>query len=286
MSVAGTPAGWRVGAAAIVCLLAAAVVDVSAAGPAAGTPPAGRPAVATLEQARRSLADATRQHAEGATLEHERALALAYVAADVPDQALDHFSAALLLDPHDVVSLEGTARIWRDWGYLDVALPFAYRAAFWGADSASIQNTLGTVLLKAGQFEAAASRFVRARELEPDSAFPINNLCYLELQRSRPDAAAPLCRMAVARDPLSQILRNNLVMALAQGGAYAEARLVTGEGQQQAVAAYNEGIIWLAERQPKQALEAFGRAREADPSYRPALRTLRQLTAPGKDARR
>lgn len=285
--MAVTPAGRRVWSAAIAVWLAVAAVRVSAAGPADGPVSPLRPqASATLEQARRTLADATRRHAEVQTLETERALAEAYVAAGVSDQALDHFAAALRLAPRDVASLEGLARIWRDWGYLDAALPAAYRAAFWGADSASAHNTLGTVLLKAGHLDAAAAQFHRARELEPASAFPMNNLCYLELQRSRPDAAVPLCRAAVALDPSSQTMRNNLVMALARTGAFAEARSVSGESATPALAAYNEGIVWLAEREPERAMDAFGRARLADPSYRPAIRTLQQLTAPRKDAGR
>ena len=81
-----------------------------------------------------------------------------------------------------------------------------------------------------GEVDAAAIRFTRARELEPDGAFPLNNLCYVELRRSRPDAALPLCRLALERDPASQVVRNNLVLALARVGAFDEARAVSLAG--------------------------------------------------------
>lgn len=290
MRDAATPAGRRVAATAIAIWLVVAGGRAYAAAPA-GNPASNRAATAgagagRLEQARRTLALAIAQHAAAKTLDTERRLAEAYLAADVADQALDHFSAALRLDPHDVRSLEGTARIWRDWGYLESALPPAYRAVFWGPDSASARNTLGTVLLRAGALDAAAAQFTRARELEPASAVPINNLCYLELQRGRAEAAVPLCRAAVDLHPASQIMRNNLALALVRRGAFAEARDVSGDSLEPALAAYNEGVVWLAERDPRRAVEAFGRSRRADPSFRPAIRTLRQLSTPGKDAAR
>ena len=80
--------------------------------------------------------------------------------------------------------------------------------------------------------------------------------------------------------------RNNLALALVRRGAFAEARDVSGDSLEPALAAYNEGVVWLAERDPRRAVEAFGRSRRADPSFRPAIRTLRQLSTPGKDAAR
>ena len=284
MFATGTPACRRLGFLATAAVLTLVGTSVAAAArpdePVSGRPPAAE----RLERARPEMAEAARLHAEAPTVEHERRLASVYMAEGGLDQALDHYSAALRLQPDNVASLEGSARIWRDWGYLGIALPLAYRAAFWGPESAAAQNTLGTVLLEAGEVDAAAVRFARARELAPDAAFPINNLCYLELQRSRPDAAAPLCRLALERSPASQVIRNNLVMALARASAFDEARAVSRAGDDPTIAAYNEGIVWLAARQPRHAMEAFGRARRANPSYSPAIQTLRRLVGVGRNA--
>lgn len=284
MLAAVTPAGRRVGYLAVLAGLILAGTRAVVAAPPDGPGPRQPAAAERLEQARPEMAEAMRLHADAPTLEHERRLASVYEAEGVLDQALDHYSAALRLQPDDVASLESSARIWRDWGYLGLALPLAYRAAFRGPDSAAAQNTLGTVLLQAGEVDAAAIRFTRARELEPDGAFPLNNLCYVELRRSRPDAALPLCRLALERDPASQVVRNNLVLALARVGAFDEARAVSLAGADRAVAAYNEGIVWLAARQPGRARDAFGRARRANPSYAPAVQTLTRLAGVGRDA--
>ena len=85
-----------------------------------------------------------------AVLESERSLAQEYLAAGVLDAAFDHFTATLIFDPHDVPSLDGLARIWRDWGYLQNALPLAYQAVYWAPESAAAHNTLGSVLLRLG----------------------------------------------------------------------------------------------------------------------------------------
>lgn len=285
MFAAVTPAGRRLGCLAAVALLILAGTRAAVAAPPDSSASRGPRPAKRLEQARPELVEATRLRAEAPTVDHERRLASVYVAEGVMDQALDHYSAALRQQPDDVASLEGSARIWRDWGYLGLALPLAYRAAFWGPESAAAQNTLGTVLLEAGEVDAAAVRFARARELEPAAAFPINNLCYLELQRSRPAAAVPLCHLALERSPASQVVRNNLVMALARVGAFDEARAVSRGGSDPAMAAYNEGIVWLAARQPGHAMEAFGRARRANPSYSPAVQTLTRLAGAGRNAK-
>lgn len=234
---------------------------------------------ATIESLDRGLGEAKRRQALAPTLEHERSLAVAYLAVGILDAALDHFGAALTHDPHDAVSLDGTARIWRDWGYPGLALPHAYRAVHWSPASAGAQSTLGTVLLALGRFDAARDRFERARALEPGAAFPMNNLCYLELVRARPAEAVALCEQAVAADPESQVIRNNLTTAFAMSGELGAAVGVSGAGGSPSVGAYNQGVLWLMARNPRRAREAFGRSRIADPTFAPPIARLRQLSA-------
>jgi len=84
--------------------------------------------VTTLEDHDKALGAARLRVEASPTLENQRRLAEQYVKAGVLDAAMDHFDAALKLDPHDVPSLDGSARIWREWGYADLALPQAYKA--------------------------------------------------------------------------------------------------------------------------------------------------------------
>ncbi len=239
--------------------------------------------VPTLEAGHRRLAEARRRHALAPTAQNERRLADAYRDTGVLDAALEHYSAAFTLDPTDAAAFEGAARIWRDWGYPALALPHAYRAAFWAPQSASAQSTLGTVLLRLGRLDAAAARFGDARRLQPTAAYPVNNLCYLELRRARPADAVALCSQAAALDPGSRVIRNNLAVAFALAGNLDAAFGVFEPEGSSATGAYNQGLLWLAAQRPDLARDAFSRARVADPGFRAALNRLRQLSAPGKE---
>ena len=230
----------------------------------------------TVETRNKALAQARLRQRLDPTLENERTLGEAYADVGVLDHALDHFQAALRLDPHDVPSLDGLARIWR---YANVALPIAYRAVYWAPDSAATQNTLGTLFLKLGLRDAARERFETARALDPAAAYPVNNLCYLELQRSNAPEAVRLCREAAAVDPGSPTVRNNLAVALATSGDVEGAFSVFEAGSSPAIAAYNQGIVLLATHQPALARDAFSRARTADPAFLPALTRLKALVA-------
>lgn len=232
----------------------------------------------TLERGNKALAAAKLRQQTEPSLESERALAQVYAAAGVLDAAFDHFTAALVFDPHDVPSLDGLARIWRDWGYLENALPLAYQAVYWAPDSAAAHNTLGSVLLKLGVAGAARERFQTAHQLAPSAAYPLNNLCYLELQQGNVAAAVPLCGQATALD-VDDVpeVRNNLALSLAFSGDLAGSLAAFETGASPAVAAYNHGIVLLAARQFDRARDAFARARTADPAFAPALSRLRQL---------
>lgn len=234
----------------------------------------------TLERGNKALALAKLRQQTMPTLENERALAQAYAAAGVLDAAFDHYTAALLLDPYDVPSLDGLARIWRDWGFLQNALTLAYQAVYWSPSSAAAHNTLGTVLLRLGEMDAAQQRFDTVRTLDPGVAYPLNNLCFLELLRGRPADAASLCREAAALEPsTAPEVRNNLALALASSGDLDGAFAAFATGSSPAVAAYNQGIVLLAARHFGRAREAFARARIADPAFVPALTRLKQLAA-------
>jgi len=236
--------------------------------------------VQTLEDHDKALGVARLRVEASPTLENQRALAEQYVKAGVLDAAMDHFDAALRLDPHDVPSLDGSARIWREWGYADLALPPAYRALNQAPDSPVVHNTLGTLLLKLGQFDAAREQFDRARTLAPAAAYPMNNLCYLELlRRANPAETVRLCRDAAAMDPRSHTARNNLALALAVSGDIEGAVNTFETGTSAAIAAYNQGMVLAAAGQLDRARTAFGQAREADPAFAPAFKRLKQLSA-------
>lgn len=249
----------------------------------AGAPPPGRRHAQTLESLYKPLADAQLRQRLVRSVQSERALAEEYAIAGVLDAAFDHFQAALRLDPHDAASHEGLARIWRDWGFPSQGLASAYRAAYWAPGSASAQNTLGTLLSKLGHVDAARSHFNRALELEPASGYPLNNLCYLEMQQQQPQRAVEHCAAALQRDPRSATTRNNLALALTQSGRLDDALAVFDDGPLTAMNAYNKGILLLALGRVDSARDAFAQARVADPSFAPAWIRLANLAKTRKE---
>jgi Tfp pilus assembly protein PilF len=240
---------------------------------------ARRVSARTLESGNRRLADAMRMQQKASTAESERRLAQEYFNVGVLDMALDHFRAVLKFNSRDPMAHEAVARIWRDWGYPHLGLASAYRAVFWAPNSASAQNTLGTVLLKIGSFDTARQRFQRARQLDPRAAYPVNNLCYLALLEKRAHLAVDLCQRAAALDGVTSTVRNNLAMAQATTGDLDGAFTTFEDGSSVAVAAYNQGLLLLAARQPDLARAAFMRARNADPTFAPALSRLKRMAA-------
>jgi Flp pilus assembly protein TadD len=269
---------------ALAARAAAAQPQVPGPVPQAPAPATARGASAqTLEATRPTLGNIARRQATSPTAENERRLGDEYVRQGILDAAYDHFEAALRLDPHDAHSQEGIARIWRDWGFPHRGLSSAYRAVYWAPESASAHNTLGTLLLNLGFVDGAHDRFERARQLDPEAAYPLNNLCYSLLAGGRAIDAVDLCRAAVAADSQSEQVRNNLAMALARTGDFEGAADAFDSAPHSAAGAYNQGVFLLAAQQPERARAALARSRTVDPSFVPALRLLRKLAAPRTD---
>lgn len=237
----------------------------------------------TLESLHRPLADAQLHQRLTPGVESERALAQEYAKLGVSDTAFDHFEAALHFNPRDAASYEGIARIWRDWGFPGRGLASAYRAVFWAPQSASAHNTLGTLLAKLGYADAARERFNRALQLDPSSAYPLNNLCYLELGQHNPGLAVRYCAAALQLEPAAATTRNNLALALTTAGRLEDALAVFDEGPATALTAYNKGMLLLAAGRVDSARDSFAEARIADPSFAPARIRLARLAVTRKE---
>lgn len=170
---------------------------------------------ATVERRDAGLQAARARVQAASTAQHHRELAQAYVRAGISDLAFDHYTAALARDKSDAVSLEGLARLWRDWGFADRALSQAHRAVFFAPGSASAHNTLGTILLKRGDAAAAAQEFRRAMTLAPETSSILNNVCYASIVRDSPADAVAACVRAAALEPNDPVVQQNLAAALA-----------------------------------------------------------------------
>jgi tetratricopeptide (TPR) repeat protein len=117
-------------------------------------------------------------------------VAAAYRQLGIRDQAYAHYSAALKLDRRSAAVYDGLARLWRDAGRPELALTEATRAVFYAPHSPEVFNTLGTVLLAAGNAEEAAKAFAKALTLDPSASYALHNATLAH--RARQATARPI----------------------------------------------------------------------------------------------
>lgn len=144
----------------------------------AEAPPPHPNEAGTLESRDRRLSAARLLLALAPTADNQRRVAIEYARLGVLDAAYDHFEAAVRLMPNDAASLDGLARIWRDWGFPHLGLIDAYRAVYYEPHSPVPLNTLGTLLLEMGRVAEARATFERALALDQDAGYVLNNLCH------------------------------------------------------------------------------------------------------------
>jgi tetratricopeptide (TPR) repeat protein len=211
--------------------------------------------------------------------DNHRRVAAAYMQLGVLDAAYDHFKAALRLNSRDAAAFDGLARVWRDWGLPNVALGDAHRAIYYAPASATVYNTLGTILQKLGQTAAAEAAFEAALQRDPNASYALNNLCYVKFLQGQSEQAIAACNRAVVLEPDLAAAHNNLGLAYWAGGDRVSAAQAFGSTSGAGVARYNTGIALLGSRLFEQAAEAFADADAVTPPVRQArLRVLQART--------
>jgi Tfp pilus assembly protein PilF len=230
---------------------------------------------ATLESSDERLRAALTVLSFSPTAQAHRQVALEYRRLRVLDHAQEQFDAALKLDPKDVVSRDGVARIWRDWGFPQIAVSHARRAVADAPRSATAANTLGTVFQALGNFDEAKRWYWRAVALDAGAWYALNNLCYAEIMARQPYAIA-MCERAIAAAPDSATARNNMALAHAASGDMDGARSWFRRATSTAAADYNYGILMMSAHKYRDAEQAFGSALLADPDSTLAAARARQ----------
>jgi tetratricopeptide (TPR) repeat protein len=213
------------------------------------------------------------------TAERYRSLAEHYRERGVLDAAYRNFNRAIALNPRDGAAYEGLARVWRDWGLPQLAVGDAHRAMYYAPQMASARNTFGTVMQALGQYREARDAYELARLLEPEAAYPVNNLCYLSFVQGHIDAAIETCKKALEIDPSMRAARNNLALAFAASGRIDLAENQFVDVNDRASGLYNTGLVYLAAGDKTAALNAFDEATKVSPTFHVARERARQIRA-------
>lgn len=103
----------------------------------------------------------------------------AYYRLGIRDLAYDHYSDALVYDRRSAAAFDGRARVWRDWGFVALALGDAHRARHYQPASATVRNTLGTVLELRGLCREALAEYREALRIEPGATWAQQNVTRL-----------------------------------------------------------------------------------------------------------
>jgi tetratricopeptide (TPR) repeat protein len=119
------------------------------------------------------------------------AAGLEYERLGILDAAFDHYSDALRLDPEYAAAWDRRARLWRDWHLIALALGDVHRARYFAPRSAEVQNTLGTILERAGDCAEALKAYRRALELAPGAAWAAENIERLDPACGTPEPGTP-----------------------------------------------------------------------------------------------
>ena len=208
-----------------------------------------------------------------------RALAAEYKRLGIFDKAESYLTSARDLAPKDPATSDALARLWRDAGFARLGLADAQRAVSYAPQSPVVHNTLGTILQALGERSLAITEFERALALDPKAAYALNNLCYAWLLQGDPQRATAACNKALAIDPKMTAARNNLALAYAAAGQNGAARATFEAAGDPAAARYNQGIVHLAQKNYRSAVDAFAEAHKLRPSMTDALARARQASA-------
>jgi Flp pilus assembly protein TadD len=160
--------------------------------------------------------------------------------------AVEHYQSALALEPNDVLSLIGYARL----------------------------------LDREEQFQEAEQLYLQATQLQPGNPIVLNDLAMMYARQERLNDAIPALHQAVQLQPTNQRYRNNIAILLVDAGATDEAfaHLATVHGEPKAH--YNLAYLLSRRQQPEQAVYHLQQALILNPHLEPARQLLARLSGP------
>lgn len=190
---------------------------------------------------------------------------------------------------HDLLTL---AHRWRDMGHTELANEYLQRLQVAGGaktgEAVLAAGKLGGTHLAAGEelaraqrYDEARAAFLRALELEPESARAHRGLGAAALELGDFAMAEHHLRRAVELEPQDDVSHGLLAMCLLRQNRLAEARagleLALALNEANPKAHFNLAVIHQKEGEPELALTRVRHALELDPEYLTARRALATL---------
>lgn len=235
-----------------------------------------RPIETTLESFDSELGAALVEMEIHPSTDAARRVAAAYARHGIFDMAHQYLMGAVKADPRDAANYEALARLWRDAHLPQLGLADAHRAVYYAPEWPVAHNTLGTVLQALGQRAAARAEYERVLTVDPSAAYALNNLCYSDILDGQTARAITRCAEALKRDPGLRAAQNNLGLAYAANGRMDAARDAFNLAVDPAGALYNLGVVQMARKDYRSAVEAFEAAQASKPSFPLAEKRARQ----------
>jgi tetratricopeptide (TPR) repeat protein len=233
----------------------------------------------TLESLDRELGSALVDVQVRPSAAASRRVAASYARHGIFDMAHQHLMAAVKAWPRDAANYEALARLWRDVKMSHLGLADAHRAVYYAPDWPVAHNTLGTLLQALGQRGPARAAYERTIALDPSAAYAMNNLCYSDILDGKFSIAISRCQQALRTDSTLRAAQNNLGLAYAGAGRMTLALDAFNQGVDPAGALYNLGVVRMARKEYRSAIEAFTAAQTRQPSFSLAAARAQQASA-------
>jgi Tfp pilus assembly protein PilF len=242
---------------------------------------------AAAEQALKQLHDrrpelaklSSRAAANRRDVETRRALAEAYLEEGLPPYAFQMYQEIQSIKPDDSRAELGIARVWDIWGDYGLAHQHAQRAVLLEPGSAEAFEVLGRIQLHRNDLDQALSAFLSAVKVKPQNASLLANAGYVFLKRGDLLQARLYFEQALAVDGSLVEARNNLGIALARMGERSRALQEFMAVNDPAAAFNNLGVVYLGQKQWRDARDAFLRALALDRGHSKAKANLAEAEA-------
>jgi len=178
-----------------------------------------------------------------------------------PERARPIFESALEREPDHVSAHIGLGLSLLATGDRDAALRHLERAVELGPNSPRARAALGVSLDHVGRRAEALAQLEAARDLQPHDSRILNNLGVAYLRAGYPDRAEPVLRAALREDDRDTALRaNNLGLALAQQGRFADALDAFRRGGDEQAARANLGYAHYVRGEYREAIAEYEQA--------------------------